>query len=147
MFFIKIILLLFAFILELVYLKQLTVWILKTGWPKMILYLLTAIPLLIFEEQIDCQPWWCGKVLIPPTLGILIIEVLVLALLSKLFRTKQPWWPAAAYAIFGIFFELTIGGLRGVNNPVILVLLIPWVALGYIFVSILPLSILLRKKH
>ena len=47
--------------------KRLSSVIARLRLPPIALYLLLAVPLLIFEEQIDCQPSWCGAVAIPPT--------------------------------------------------------------------------------
>lgn len=62
----------------LVYRKVLTRTLLRLKLPPLALYLILSVPLIIFEEQIDCQPTWCGMVVIPPTLPSLLIEMLAL---------------------------------------------------------------------
>jgi hypothetical protein len=53
-----------TFLLILIYRRRLAVNIKRLRLPRAALYLLTSIPLIILEEQIDCQTSWCGKVII-----------------------------------------------------------------------------------
>jgi hypothetical protein len=46
--------------------KRLTGAIVKLRLPVIVLYAPVSIPLIVFEEQIDCQTAWCGRVIIPP---------------------------------------------------------------------------------
>ena len=67
-----------GFLLMFRYRKRLALTILRVKLPPLALYLLLSVPLIIFEEQIDCMPAWCGMVAIPPTLPFLLIEMLAL---------------------------------------------------------------------
>ena len=58
--------------------KKLALDILRLKLPPLALYLILSVPLIIFEEQIDCMPAWCGAVAIPPTLPFILAEMLVL---------------------------------------------------------------------
>jgi hypothetical protein len=42
-------------------------------------------------------------------------------------------------------FEFLLGGLRGAP-PIVVALLAPYVALGYAFISMLPLNVLLEER-
>ncbi len=53
--------------------KRLTSALVKVRVPPLAMYLVLSVPLIIFEEQIDCMPSWCGSVLIPPTLPFLLV--------------------------------------------------------------------------
>src|SRR5215831_15231813 len=81
--------------------------------PSLATCMLLCIPLIILEEQINCMPAWCGTVLIPPTLTILAIEILGLALISLKIHAKNAFRVTALYSVFGVFVEATVGGLVG----------------------------------
>ncbi len=111
----------------------------------MALYLLLSVPLLIFEEQIDCQPSWCGSVVIPPTIPFLLLEMLILGGLVLMLHARSPLRVTLVFAIYGVLFELFLGGLVGA--PILIAaILAPYVAMGYAFVSMLPLSVLMEGK-
>ena len=125
--------------------KRLSSVIARVKLPAIGLYLLLAVPLLIFEEQIDCQPSWCGTVLIPPTIPFLLLEMLVLGGLVLMLHAKSPLRVTLVFSIYGVLFELFLGGLVGA--PVLIAaILAPYVGMGYAFVSMLPLSVLMKEK-
>jgi hypothetical protein len=143
--FIDVPLLTVPFLLMLRFRKRLSVTISRLRLPVIALYVLLAVPLLIFEEQIDCQPTWCGTVVIPPTIPFLLLEMIVLAGLVLGVHAKSPLKVTLVFSIYGVLFELFLGGLVGA--PVVIVaLLAPYVAMGYAFVSMLPLSVLIDGK-
>jgi len=116
----------------------------RTRVPLPAAYVLISIPLIIFEEDIDCMSPWCGKVIIPPTLPFLLVEIVILGLVVTLFHVRRVFPAVFAYCVFGVAWEMTVGGLVGAS-PVVDVFFIPYVALGYAFVSMLPLEVLLRS--
>jgi hypothetical protein len=114
--------------------------------PLIALYALLAVPLLIFEEQIDCMPAWCGTVVIPPTIPFLLLEMLVLGGLVLVLHAKNPLRVTLVFSIYGVLFELFLGGLVGA--PILIAaVLAPYVGMGYAFVSMLPLSVLIEGKN
>src|SRR6266849_1070604 len=124
---------------------RLTSEISKLRLPLIALYVLLAIPLLIFEEQIDCMPAWCGTVVIPPTIPFLLLEMLVLSGLVFVLHAKNPLRVTLVFSIYGVLFELFLGGLVGA--PILIAaILAPYVGMGYAFVSMLPLSVLMKRK-
>lgn len=137
-----------GFVLMLVYRKQLAQRILRIGGrlPLLGMYLLLSVPLIIFEEDIDCMQAWCGQVLIPPTLSFILIEMLALGVLSLRLHAKNPLRVTLLFSIFGVFWEIFLGGLKGAPIE-ILALLGPYVMVSYGFVSLLPLCVLLEGKH
>jgi hypothetical protein len=143
--FIDVPLLTVPFLLMLRFRKRLSHVISSLRLPLIALYLLLAVPLLIFEEQIDCQPAWCGTVVIPPTIPFLLLEMLVLGGLVVLLHAKRPLRVTLIFSIYGLLFEFFLGGLVGAP-VVIAALLAPYVAMGYAFVSMLPLSVLIEGK-
>ncbi len=94
-----------GFVLMLVYRKPLTQRILTVQGriPRLGIYLLLSIPLIIFEEEIDCMPAWCGQVLIPPTLPFIVIEILALGALSLRLHAKNPLRVTLFFSVFGVF--------------------------------------------
>jgi hypothetical protein len=144
--FIDVPLLTVLFLLMLHFRKRLSAVISRLRFPLMALYLLLAVPLLIFEEQIDCQPSWCGTVVIPPTIPFLLLEMLVLGGLVMVLHAKSPLRVTLVFSIYGVLFELFLGGLVGA--PILIAaILAPYVAMGYAFVSMLPLSVLMEGKR
>ena len=134
------------FILMIKYRSRLTREISKLRLPLIALYVLLAIPLLIFEEQIDCMPAWCGTVVIPPTIPFLLLEMLVLGGLVFVLHAKNPLKVTLVFSIYGVLFELFLGGLVGA--PILIAaILAPYVGMGYAFVSMLPLSVLMKGKN
>jgi hypothetical protein len=125
--------------------KRLALTILRVKLPPLALYLILAIPLIIFEEQIDCMPAWCGMVVIPPTLPFLLIEILVLGGIVSWRHAKNVLRVTLVYSIFGVLWEIFLGGLVGAPL-VVIALLAPYVAVGYAFVSMLPLEVLIEGK-
>ncbi|HET7404607.1 MAG TPA: hypothetical protein VFJ63_00650, partial [Candidatus Bathyarchaeia archaeon] len=67
-----------SFAIMLVYRRQLTTAITGIKLPHFALSILLSVPLIIFEEQINCMTAWCGQVIIPPTLPFLAVEIAVL---------------------------------------------------------------------
>jgi hypothetical protein len=143
--FIDVPLLTVPFFLMLRFRKHLSNVILRLRLPVIGLYVLLSVPLLIFEEQIDCMPSWCGTVVIPPTIPFLLLEMMALAGLVLVLHAKSPLRVTLAFSIYGVLFELFLGGLVGAP-VVIAALLAPYVAMGYAFVSVLPLSVLMDGK-
>lgn len=125
--------------------KRLALDVLKVKLPPLALYMLLSVPLIIFEEQIDCMPAWCGMVAIPPTLPFIMVEMLALGGLVLWRHAKSLMRVTLLFSIFGVFWEIFLGGLVGA--PLIVVaLLAPYVAVGYAFVSMLPLTVLIEGK-
>ena len=120
--------------------------VLRVRLPPFALALLLSVPLIIFEEQIDCMPAWCGAVLIPPTLPFLVIEILVLEGLVVWRNVQNVKRVTLAYSIFGVLWEILLGGLVGAP-PVIVAIIGPYVMISYAFVSILPLTVLIEGRR
>ena len=134
-----------GFVLMYRFRERLSRAMLRVKLPPLVLYLLLSVPLIIFEEQIDCMPAWCGAVLIPPTLPFLFVEILALGGLVVWRNAKDVKRITLAYSIFGVLFEIFLGGL--VDAPLLIIAIIgPYVMVGYAFVSMLPLEVLIEGR-
>ena len=143
--FIDVPLLTLSFLAMLRFRKRVSTALTKLGLPPISLYMILSVPLIIFEEDIDCQPSWCGTVVIPPTLPFLLVEMLAVGVIAWLLHAKSPLRVTLIFSIYGVLFEIVLGGLRGA--PIIITaLLAPYVALGYAFISMLPLMVLLAGR-
>lgn len=120
--------------------------VLRVKLPPFALALILSVPLIIFEEQIDCMPAWCGAVLIPPTLPFLVIEILVLEGLVLWRKVRNVKRITLGYSIFGVLWEIFLGGLVGAP-PLIIAIIGPYVMVSYAFVSMLPLTILIEGRQ
>ena len=130
----------------LVYRKQLVLRLAKVPLPLLATSLFLSVPLIIVEEQIDCMSSWCWKVLIPPTLPFLLVEVFVLSFIALCLHAKSGFRVVSAYSVFGVLWEALLGGLVGAPLLVTLIFA-PYVWIGYGFVSLLPLSVLIEGKR
>ena len=89
------------------------------------------------------MPAWCGMVAIPPTLPFILIEMLVLGGIVLWRHAKNVLRVTLFFSIFGVLWEIFLGGLVGAPL-IIIVLLAPYVGLGYAFISMLPLTVLVE---
>jgi len=134
------------FALMLVYRRKLTNIVTRIKLPLLALSILLSIPLIIFEEQINCMTAWCGQVIIPPTVPFLVAEIGVLGVIVLKVHPKNLFRVTLVYSIFGLAWEILLGGLVGA--PILVDLLIgPYVALSYAFVSMLPIRILISGRQ
>jgi hypothetical protein len=134
-----------GFLLMLRFRKKLALDILRVKLPPLALYMILSVPLIIFEEQINCMQAWCGQVAIPPTLPFILIEMLALAGIVLWRHAKNVLRVTLFFSIFGVFWEIILGGLVGA--PIIItVIFAPYVGISYAFISILPLEVLVEGK-
>ena len=134
-----------GFLLMFRFRKKLALDILRVKLPPLALYMILSVPLIIFEEQIDCMPAWCGMVAIPPTLPFIIVEMLVPGGIVLWRHAKNVLRVTLFFSIFGVLWEIFLGGLVGA--PLIIVALFaPYVAVGYAFISMLPLGVLIKGE-
>ena len=119
------------------------------------LFLLSSVPFIILEENINCMPEWCMPEhfgfanIIPPTTPILLIFIAALGLVVIHFKPKHMRWPLIGFCIWGIVFEIVFGFIRGnvlSFNLIELIFGLSWVAISYAFLVIVPLTLLIDKK-
>jgi hypothetical protein len=134
-----------GFLLMFRFRKKLALCILRVKLPPLALYMILSVPLIIFEEQINCMSAWCGMVAIPPTLPFILIEMLALGGIVLWRHAKNVSRITLFFSIFGVFWEIFLGGLVGAPT-VIVAIFAPYVGVSYAFISILPLMVLIEGK-
>src|SRR2546421_5459459 len=100
-----------GFVLMIHFRKRLSRAILRVRLPPLVLYPMLSVPLVIFEEQIDCMPAWCGTVAIPPSLPFILVEMLALGGIVLWRHAKNVLRVTLFYSIFGVLWEIFLGGL------------------------------------
>src|SRR5436853_3536516 len=88
---------------------------------------------------------WCGAVTIPPTLPFILVEMLVLGGIVLWLHAKNVNRVTLFFSIFGVLWEIFLGGLVGAPL-IIIALLAPYVGVGYAFISMLPLTVLIEGE-
>jgi len=136
-----------TFFLIIKFREKLTNLFFKININQFLLFILSSIPFMIVEENINCLPTGC--VFIPWTIPFLIIFVSILGFITIKSKTKNIKFPLIGFISFGVLWEVLIGGLRGQLNAIgipFYLFMIFWVALSYAYLVIIPLKILLRNK-
>jgi hypothetical protein len=134
------------------YRKQIAAQFKRIHLPAFIIYLIAAAPFIVFEENIDCSATTTACHIIPSTLPVLMIEIAILGILVILTKTKSVVKSTALYAVFGVVYGATVGVTHyaaiGLSIPILLLLSV-YVGLGYSFISIVPLTVLINepKEH
>jgi hypothetical protein len=134
-----------GFLLMFRFRKKLALDVLRVKLPPLALYMTLSVPLIIFEEQINCMSAWCGMVAIPPTLPFILIEMLALGGIVLWRHAKNVSRITLYFSTFGVFWEIFLGGLVGAPL-IITAIFAPYVAISYAFISILPLTVLIEGK-
>jgi hypothetical protein len=136
-----------TFVLLFAFRRRIASTIVRIPAPPILLALLTSIPLIIFEEQIDCQVSWCGKVPIPPTLPFLMIEIVVFCLILTYVHARSVRRSVLLFCVYGVAFELLVGGLVGASLSPVTLFFVVYVGLGYAFISLLPVMVLFTANQ
>jgi len=145
-------LLLVPFVLIVKYKNFFVNLIVKIRIPKIILALLVSVPLIIFEEHINCGAYGCANVFIPPTIWFCLIVVLISLFLVRIIRIKKITSQIIFLGALGALWELFLGVARVefqqllAKNPIVFIFMIFWVGLSYAFILFLPLLIYNRSN-
>lgn len=140
-------LLLVPFYLIIKYKRPIASWFRRWPLPKSVIWLVSAIPFILFEENINCAPTGCQ--IIPETIPILMIFVLILGLFVKFLKVKNIHRAIVIFSILGVIFELTLGAAAAPFLALPLLLFISlaiWTAISYAFLVIVPMTILTEES-
>src|SRR3990172_2276333 len=107
--FIDVPLLLIPFILFIKFRKQIANLIKKIRLPTFILFLISSVPFIIFEENINCGAFDCQYTFLPFTLYFLLGFLLILGLIVKFTHTQKFFLTILLFSILGTIFEIFVG--------------------------------------
>ncbi len=123
-------------------------WLLHSHSSTLVVYLLCALPLMLFEENINCLPSGCH--LIPVTIPFLVIFLVLIYGIIRMTKVRALWYVLVPACSVGLLWELT----WGVSGSVFRALPLPWfiyIALwtwmSYAFFTIVPVQYLLRRSN
>ena len=109
----------------------------------LVLALLSSLPFMLFEENINCLPSGC--VLVPVTIPFLLLYLFLFFGMLRLFRIRQFWIALTLFSTIGLTWEMTIGvsSAAFLALPPLWIFIIGiWTWLSYAFIGVVPLTIL-----
>lgn len=136
-FFIDVGLLIFTFVLMVKYRERLAKLFTWMPLPKFLVYLISSLPFMIFEENINCLPTGCK--LIPWTIPFLLGLVFILWIVG---RRLSMMVSMILFMVVGVSWEIFFGGLRGVGFGPFGVFMTAFAGLSYAYLVVVPLTIL-----
>ncbi len=117
--------------------------------PATVLALAWAFPVILVEESINCidyndghgcrMTWWINLVL--------MVEVLILVLIARKIQTRTIIWPLLFFALFGLAWEVLVGGLSGIIFSPFILFMGPYVMISYALIAVIPLQIIQIRKE
>ena len=128
--------------------KAVAQWFLASRLPKFIVALVSALPFMLYEENLNCLPTGC--LLIPPTIPILTVFVVIMLLGIKFFKAKNVITPVFLFSIFGVIVENTYGASSVELHalPFLwMVFFIFWIFVSYAFFAIIPATVLIENEY
>ncbi len=118
---------------------------------SVILYFISSLPFMLFEENINCFPPEAGGCqLFPPTIPFLLIALALLLLIVRKFKFTRFWTIVTIFSILGVLWEITIGvsSVAFLSLPPLWFFVISgWTWLSYAFIVIVPLTLTLQKHN
>ena len=139
-----------TYFLMVIYNKKIVNLIIKIKLPRFLLFILTSIPLIILEENINWGAIGNKYTLLPWTLIPLIIFLIITGYLARKFKATSVIVPMYSLMAFGIIWELLIGGLRGqmfVLPILFFIFMVFFVGLSYVYITYIPLKVLLKENE
>lgn len=114
------------------------------------LYLVTALPFMLFEENINCFPEVAGGcTLFPPTIPLLVIFVLCIYAIVKLFKIHKFWVTLILTCSIGIVWEVFVGVEHAQFKalpPFWFAFVSLWMWMSYAYFVVIPLTLITEKK-
>lgn len=123
-------------------------WLLQSRFPVLLVYLVSSLPFMLFEENINCLPSGCR--LIPVTIPFLISFLIVVYAIVKVTKIKSLWHIIVPACSIGLLWELTLGvsGSEFRALPLMqFVYIALWTWMSYAFFTIVPVQYLLRRQN
>lgn len=119
----------------------------KLPLPTFFLYLISGMFFSTIEENINCPPEGCS--LFPLTLIAFFIYLLLHYLILKVFKIKKFYSALLIFGFFGWIVEFLFGADVGIlwSNPLVTIIMTPWVIITYDIIVIIPTTIYLIRKN
>ena len=135
-----------AFILLFRYRHPLMRFLLTFRYPMFFVYVASALPLMIFEENINCLPSGCH--FIPVTIPFLLLFIIVLYSIVRFSRVESLSKILIPACMMGVLWEAVFGVAAAEFQalPLIQFLYIAlWTWMSYAFFTLIPLQYLIEK--
>jgi hypothetical protein len=136
-----------GFLLLLRYRTMLAEWLCTRSFPTLLVYLVSALPLMLFEENVNCLPSGCR--LIPVTIPFLMLFLVVVYVIVTMTKAHSLWRIVLPACAVGLLWEVTVGvaGPEFRALPVLQFIYISlWTWMSYAFFTIVPVQFLLQKQ-
>ncbi len=136
-----------GFIVLLRYRTTLAAWLQKSTKPTLLVYLLSALPLMLFEENVNCLPSGCR--LIPVTIPFLMLFLVAVYSIVTMTKAQSLWRIVLPTCAVGLLWEVTVGvaGPEFRALPFLQFIYISlWTWMSYAFFTIVPVQFLLQKR-
>lgn len=132
--------------------QQISTWFMQFPVSNgVLLFLLSSLPFMLFEENINCFPPEAGGCkLFPITLPFLLIELLILLFIVRKFNLRRFWPIITVYAVLGVLWEIFIGVSTAeflALPPIWFVIIFAWTWLSYVILAVVPLTIELKGRE
>lgn len=134
----------FLFLLR--YRTTLSEWLQKSTKPALLIYLASALPLMLFEENINCLPSGCR--LIPVTIPFLTLFLIVVFYSIRLAKFQSLWKIMIPACAVGLLWEVTLGAAGPAFRalPIFQFIYISlWTWMSYAFFTLVPAQYLLDR--
>ena len=132
-----------VFVLSIFWRKKIATWMKNIPLPLFLIYLISSLPFIVFEEFINCIECF------PFTIIWLLFFVFVLGVLVRISGSKRMLLITLGFSAFGVLFEVFLGrSTAGIDelSPSLLIFMLFWIGLSYAFLVIVPLTVLINGK-
>ena len=136
-----------SFLIILKYRVKISDWLLSVSAPSVLVYTLSSLPFMLFEENVNCLPSGCR--LIPVTIPFLLVYMLLVFGIMKWIKIKAFWRTLLIVCSVGLLWEVSLG-VASVEfralPPVWFVYISLWTWMSYAYFTAIPLTYSLRKN-
>ena len=124
--------------------KEISSRIVKIPFPKIVIAVLSAVPLIMLEENVSCPPTGCT--LFPETIPILTIFILVLCLVVKFFKIRKFYSTILVFSLLGFANEYFQGYMSTQLHEILFtpggLIVFIFVVISYAYIAIVPLTVI-----
>lgn len=118
--------------------------------PEIFTIIISLLPFMIFEENINCFPVEAGGCqLIHVTYPFLILAVITIYIIVKIFKLKNFWSIITLFSGLGVIWETTVGisaSAFWALPPFWILLFTVWIWLSYAILFLIPVTLQLDRN-